>query len=184
MTENEDCIRKFIDGDAAFLKQLYAKNYFGVEAYILKNSGTKEQARDVFQHGLLVLYTLLKKEKLQISNFDNYLFTVCKNFWIKQSSQNSVTKLNTVTLVDESPDLASFHIEQLQWNLFKEKLESLKETCKTIIKLTLAKVSYAEISKKLKFSNENAARQKAFRCKTKLFKMIQADVRFKKLKNN
>lgn len=184
MTENEDCIRKFMDGDAAFLKQLYAKNYFGVEAYILKNSGTKEQARDVFQHGLLVLYTLLKKEKLQISNFDNYLFTVCKNFWIKQSSQNSVTKLNTVTLVDKSPDLASFHIEQLQWNLFKEKLESLKETCKTIIKLTLAKVSYAEISKKLKFSNENAARQKAFRCKTKLFKMIQADARFKKLKNN
>ena len=184
MTENEAIIRNFLQGDAAFLKQLYAKNYYGVEAYVLKNSGTKEQAKDIFQHGLLVLYTLLKKEKIQISSFDNYLFSVCKNLWIKQSSQNNVTKQSFDTLADEPLDLASFHIEQLQWNLYKEKFELLKETCKTIIKMTLAKVSYAEISKKLKFSNENAARQKTFRCKTKLFKMIQSDPRFKKLKNN
>ncbi|MGH1386685.1 RNA polymerase sigma factor [Kordia sp.] len=184
MTENEDSIRKFLIGDAAFLQQLYAKNYYGVEAYVLKNSGTKEQAKDIFQHGLLVLYTLLKKEKLQISSFDNYLFTVCKNLWIKQSSKNNVTKLTIETLVDEPLDLASFHIEQLQWDLYREKLDLLKEACKKIIKMALAKVSYAEISKKLKFSNENAARQKTFRCKTKLFKMIQSDPRFKKLKNN
>ncbi|WP_298516871.1 sigma-70 family RNA polymerase sigma factor [uncultured Kordia sp.] len=184
MIENEVIIRKFLQGESDFLKQLYAKNYFGVEAYVLKNSGTKEQARDIFQQGLLVLYTLLKKEKIQISSFDNYLFSVCKNLWIKQSSQNSVTKLTSEALVDEPFDLASFHIEQLQWNLYTEKLESLKEMCKTIIKLTLAKVSYAEISKRLKFPNENAARQKTFRCKTKLFKMIQSDPRFKKLKND
>ncbi|WP_420572953.1 RNA polymerase sigma factor [Kordia sp.] len=183
MAENEDSIRKFLQGNAAFMQQLYVKNYYGVETYVLKNSGTKEQAKDIFQHGLLVLYTLLKKEKLQISSFDNYLFSVCKNLWIKQSSRNSVTKLTSETLIDEPVDLARFHMEQLQWDLFKEKLESLKETCKTIIKLTLAKVSYAEISKRLKYPNENAARQKTFRCKTKLFKMIQSDPRFNKLKN-
>ncbi len=184
MTGNEDIIRKFLNGDPAFLQQLYAKNYYGVEAYVLKNSGTKDQAKDIFQHGLLVLYTLLKKDKLQISSFDNYLFSVCKNLWIKQSSKKIVTKRPLETLVDESPDLASFHIEQLQWNLFKEKYELLKEACKTIIKMTLANISYAEISKKLKFPNENAARQKAFRCKTKLFKMIKSDSRFNNLKNN
>ncbi|WP_298423190.1 RNA polymerase subunit sigma [uncultured Kordia sp.] len=184
MTQKEDSIHKFLNGDAAFLKQLYAKNYYGVETYILKNSGTKDNAKDIFQHGLLVLYTLLKKDKLQVSSFDNYLFSVCKNLWIKQSSQNSVTKLPLQTLVDESPDLASFHVEQLQWSLYKEKYELLKETCKSIIKMTLANISYAEISKKLKYPNENAARQKAFRCKTKLFKMIKSDSRFKNLKNN
>ena len=184
MTEKEDSIHKFLNGDAAFLQQLYAKNYYGVEAYLLKNSGTKAQAKDIFQQGLLVLYTLLKKEKIQVSSFDNYLFSVCKNLWIKQSSQNNVTKHSLETLVDEPVDLARFHVEQLQWDLYREKLELLKETCKTIIKMTLAKVSYAEISKKLKFSNENAARQKTFRCKTKLFKMIQSDPRFKKLKND
>jgi RNA polymerase sigma factor (sigma-70 family) len=184
MTENEDRIRKFLHGDAAFLKRLYAKNYYGVEAYILKNSGTKEEAKDIFQHGMLVLYTLLKKEKIQISSFDNYLFSVCKNLWIKQSSQNNVTKPHFDTLADEPVDLASFHIEQLQWNLYKEKFALLKELCKSILKMTLAKVSYTEISKKLKFASENAARQQVFRCKTKLFKMIQSDPRFKKLKNN
>ncbi|WP_430412872.1 RNA polymerase sigma factor [Kordia sp.] len=184
MTDNEYSIQKFLNGDTAFLQQLYAKNYYGVEAYILKNSGTKDHAKDIFQHGLLVLYTLLKKDKLQISSFDNYLFSVCKNLWIKQSSQKKVTKLPLTTLVDESPDLASFHIEQLQWSLFREKIELLKETCKSIIKMTLANISYAEISKKLKYPTENSARQKAFRCKTKLFKMIKSDPRFTKLKNN
>ena len=44
-------------------------------------------------------------------------------------------------------------------------------------------ISYTEISKKLNYTNENAARQKGFRCKTKLFKLIQTDPKFKKLKN-
>lgn len=182
MTDKESIINKFLTGDAAFLQQLYSKNYYGVERYVLKNSGTKEEARDIFQQGLLVMYTMLKKEALQVSSFDNYLFSVCKNLWIKYSTQKRVTKLPEDTLVDDSIDLAVFHIEQLQWNLFKEKFELLKDVCKKIIQMTLDNIPYATISKRLKYPNENAARQKVFRCKTKLFKMIRSDSRFKNLK--
>lgn len=183
MTKQEGIIYKFLNGDAALMQKLYSKNYYNVELYILKNSGNKDQAKDVFQQGLLVMYTLLKKEKLAIASFDNYLFSICKNLWIKQAVKKRVTKLPVDTLMDESPDLATFHIEQLQWHLFKEKFELLKETCKSILKMTLKNISYAEISKKLNYANENAARQKVFRCKTKLFKLIQTDPKFKRLKN-
>ena len=93
MIKKEDVIHRFLNGEAALMQKLYSKNYYSVEKYILKNSGTKDHAKDVFHQGLLVMYTLLKKEKLVINSFDNYLFSICKNLWIKQSSKKRVTKL-------------------------------------------------------------------------------------------
>jgi len=183
MTKEEDVTHRFLNGEAALMQKLYSKNYYGVEKYILKNNGTKDEAKDIFQQGLLVMYTLLKKEKLIITSFDSYLFSICKNLWIKQSVKNRVTKLQVNTLIDESPDLAVFHLEQLQWHLYKEKFNLLKDSCKSILKMVLNNISYAKIAKELNYANENAARQKVFRCKTKLFKLIQTDPIFKKLKN-
>lgn len=181
MHKADPFIPKFLDGDPKTLQGLYDKQFLGVEAYILKNGGTRDDAKEIFQNAVIVLYVKLKKEAANIQSFDNYLFSVCKNLWIKESSKKRVTELKVHTLMNEDIDLPSFHIEQQRFDLMYEYLEKLKDTCKTIVKMTLNNIPYSKIIEILGYPNENAARQKVFRCKSKLFKLIKADRRYQKL---
>lgn len=181
--ENQNFIKLFIEGKQQVLEKIYAKNFIGVEKYILKNKGTKTDALDIFQEALLILYTGLKNGDLKIIAFDSYLFFTCKNLWIKKVTKNKVTENDLSTLVSDEVNINTFEIKERQWILFEEKFNLLKEDCSAILKLILQKTPYEAVFKKLNLPNENAARQKVFKCKKKLFKMIKNDKRYNDLKD-
>ncbi|WP_299119482.1 sigma-70 family RNA polymerase sigma factor [uncultured Tenacibaculum sp.] len=181
--ENQNFIKLFIEGKQEVLEKIYAKNFTGVKKYILKNNGTKSDALDIFQEALLILYSGLKSGNLKIIAFDSYLFFTCKNLWIKKVTKNKVTETDLTTLISNDIEDNTFELKERQWELFEEKFNLLKDDCITILKLMLQKTPYESIFKKLNLPNENAARQKVFKCKKKLFKMIQSDKRYYDLKD-
>ena len=181
--DTQKFIKLFLAGNREVLQRIYAKNFSGIKKYILKNNGTQTEALDIFQDALMILYSGLKKGELQINSFDSYLFFTCKNLWIKKVKKNKVTDTDLNTLVSEEVASSSFESKEKQWELFDEKMKLLQKDCFTILKLMLQKVPYNLIYKKLKLPNENAARQKVFKCKKKLFKLIKEDSRYNDLKD-
>jgi RNA polymerase sigma factor (sigma-70 family) len=183
MQNNDMFIQEFLSGTSDALTKIYTTTYPFVEAYIVSHDGSKKDAEDVFHNALVLLFVKLKAGKLNIQSFDKYLFTVCRNLWRRENAKKRVTNLDTIPLVSEELDQASFYIEQEQWELYKGKFEKLSTQCQEILLMLFKKATYAAIVSKYNYASQTVARQRVFKCKTKLIKLIKSDTTYHRLKN-
>ena len=64
------------------IEAIYRDNYPMVQALILNNSGNGDEARDIFQEAMIVVY-----EKAVSGNFElhcqlkTYIYSVCRRLW-------------------------------------------------------------------------------------------------------
>ncbi|GAB5398443.1 MAG: hypothetical protein Aureis2KO_00280 [Aureisphaera sp.] len=148
----------------------------------MSHNGSKAEAEDIFHNALVTLFVKLKNKELQIQSFDSYLFTICRNLWRRECSKNRVTNIDSIPLVDESVDLAKFSLEQNQWDLYREKFSELSENCRKLLGMTFKKVAYKEIVAFFSYASETVARQRVFKCKSRLVQLIKRDPRYLRLK--
>ncbi|GGG30359.1 hypothetical protein GCM10011344_34120 [Dokdonia pacifica] len=182
MNKKDPFIDGFLKGKPETFTKLYTESFPAVLSYILRRGGSKAVAEDIFQNALVTLFVKLKNDELQIQSFNNYLFTICKNLWRRECSQNRVTNLPATPLMDEEVDLAKFSIEQKQWDLYQEKLKELSENCRKLLLLSFKKIPYKEIVVIFNYASETVARQRVFKCKSRLIKLIKNDSRYLRLK--
>lgn len=182
MNKKDPFIDGFLNGKPDIFNKLYTESFPSIQRYIVRRGGSKQIAEDIFHNALVTLFVKLKNEELHIQSFNHYLFTVCKNLWRRECSQNRVTNLPSTPLMDEAVDLAKFSIEQKQWDLYQEKLKELSENCRKLLLLSFKKIAYKEIVKIFNYASETVARQRVFKCKSRLIKLIKKDSRYLKLK--
>ena len=171
--------------DSKKIEEIYQKNLPSVKRFVLQNKGQISDAEDIFQKALLQITARYKREPFDInSNFEAYLFTVCKNLWRRELNKKKkwVTTDSFYKLEGEEHDIAMSIIEQKKWELFTEALQKLSDNCKAILGMFFAKIPYAKIVEKMNYSSETVARQRVFKCKNKLKDIIKKDSRFKSLK--
>jgi len=185
MSLAESYLEAILQGDAKQIREIYKNCFPGVRKFVSQNNGAEEDAEDVFQKALLQIAVRYQKEKFEIrSDFEAYLFTVCKNLWRRELNKlkNRVTNDDSLNLYTEGQDSALALMEQKRFELFNEKLNVISEGCKKVLSLYFAKVSYAEIVKLIGYNSEIVARQRVFKCKKKLSDLVQGDKRFLLLK--
>ncbi|MBX2828548.1 MAG: sigma-70 family RNA polymerase sigma factor [Flavobacteriaceae bacterium] len=185
MKEDARFLNALISNDSTIIKEIYTRIFPKVEKFVLQNKGRASDAEDVFQKALLQLAARYKKERFEIvSSFDAYLFTVCKNLWRRElnKSKRKVTIDPTPELRSEEQDMALALLEQKRWELFQETFQKISENCQKILKMFFQKVPYAEIVKVMSYNSETVARQRVFKCKTRLTELVHADVRYHSLR--
>ncbi len=166
------------------VREIYKGSFYKVLSFISRNKGSRPDAEDVFQNALLQLAVRYKKNKFEInSNFEAYLLVVCKNLWRRElnKSKSLVTNDKVIELKNDNEDIALSVLEQERWELFNEYIAQLSENCLKIMTLFFKRISYAEMVKRFGYNSETVARQRVFKCKSKLKDMIKNDTRFKSL---
>ena len=185
MEDNNYFIDGIFNSDERVIMSIYSRFFPKTLKFVLQNKGQREDAEDIFQKVLLQISIRIRHRELQILNstFEAYFYTACKNLWRRELNKrkNRVTNTKVAELVSEETDFAKELILQERWELLKEKLEELSENCRKVLNLFLSKISYEEIVQRMSYSSETVARQRVFKCKSKLIKNIKSDDRFKKL---
>ncbi|MBC8757596.1 RNA polymerase sigma factor [Kordia sp. YSTF-M3] len=170
-------------GKETVLQEIYDQFFSKVKTFVLQNKGTITDAEDVFHNALIQLYIRLKNRQLVIkSSFEAYLFTTCKNLWRRELNKKRVTKSNVVELEDKETENAYALLEQEQWELYIEKFQLLSENCRKVLTLLFGGTSYEEIVETFSYASKVVARQRVFKCKAKLTKLIKEDTKFSKIK--
>lgn len=180
-TELDDkYLKALLENDNTVISEIYERFFPKTSFFILKNSGTITQAKDIFQEALLYIIMGIKERKLSISCFEAYLFTVTKNMWRREveKQKKRVMKDNLHTLVNKEVEFASFMIEQEHLELYQKKFDLLSSNCKDILTLFFNGTNYEDITTELSYANINTVRQRVFKCKSKLVKLIKFDTRF------
>ncbi|MHA7059174.1 RNA polymerase sigma factor [Aquimarina sp. M1] len=185
MIKNEQYLIGLLNNDSKGIMKIYTEVFPRVRKFILQNKGTQQDAEDIFQKALIQITVRYRKERFEIkASFEAYLFTACKNLWRRElnTSKNRVTNSDIIELVPAERNTALTILEQKRWELFTEKLDLISENCKKILTMFFNNSSYADIVHKMGYSSETVARQRVFKCKTKLSKTIKDDQRYNSLK--
>ena len=81
--------------DSAIIQSIYKKFVPKVVFFVMNNSGDKEQAQDIVQEVMILLFNQAKANTLKLTcPFDAYFFLLCKRKWLnefKKTSNKGVT---------------------------------------------------------------------------------------------
>lgn len=180
-------INGLINNDSAIINSIYKKFVPKVINYIKNNSGDHDQAQDVVQEVLILLFNQAQAKKLQLTcPFDAYFFLLCKRKWInelKKVSNKKVTISDDFTSINESELQMAEQTEvfEEQQSLFNEMFEKLGDKCKELLKMSFTIKSLEEVAEKLNVTYGYVRKKKSI-CTGQLTEMIQETNRYKNIK--
>lgn len=173
------------------LSYLYETTLRKVKQYIVKNGGDTEQAKDIFQDAVIVLFNQVRKNKFdERFPIDAFVHTVAKNLWI-----NSIRKHKRIenhedmsifgTMTDEKDDFLEDLITREKSAAVSRLFGKLNEKCRQILHYYNHEGwSMKQISEKLGYTNENVAKSSHYRCKLALMRLISEDKELENLLKN
>jgi len=168
------------NNDTAVITEIYESFSPMVVNYVLENSGNIEDAKDVMQDAMIVIYKKMEQEDFELTaSFRTYLFSVCRFIWLRKIKKNKkevVTSSFKDTLITNK-EWEDELIESRKALLMKRKLSELSKECRELLRLSFGGVKGKEIASKMNYSVEFVKRKK-FRCKNALIKAIKADPEF------
>ena len=133
-----------------------------VKQYIKDNNGTADDAQDIFQDALVVIFRNVHHEKFELkASIKTYLLAIVKNCWLQELRQRKkipVGVVNDDIAVMDASDEAGFNIAEAAFNLLGEKCRQL------LILFYFKKQSFKEIAASLSFVDEKTAKNKKYRC--------------------
>lgn len=159
------------------IKSIYVSNYRKIELLVLKNNGTKEHAKDVYQDAFIVTWNNIKNDKFIPQNetaIQGYLYTVAKNKWM--DTLRSLRFKNTINSADflfntTDTDFDTLNDETLKDEQLEKVMQAfgiLGEPCKKL----LSAFYFEKQSMNIIADNFNldsaSARNKKYRCMQKL----------------
>ncbi len=158
------------------LKYLYKDPLNKIRSYILKNSGSLDDANDVFQDAIITLFHYVETGKYNEEyELEGFLYRVAKNKWIdlarkKQKIIN--TELIGFDFGDDSDYLLDM-IKEEKLNTFHKLFNQLEDNCKQILSYVMfEKKSMKEISVLMDFKDEKVAKNQNYRCKKYFSKLL------------
>jgi RNA polymerase sigma factor (sigma-70 family) len=149
-------------------EQLY--HYFPkIQKYIRLNSGSKDEALDIFQEALIILYKKVKlvseKEDFKV---DGFLINTCKLLWSNELRKKKVRQKSSDAGLEflAYQDEIQHHITQEQKLVGVDSiLQKLGEKCKNIlIAFYYSKQSMESIAKRFGFNTIQSAKVQKYKC--------------------
>jgi len=186
MQKDKETLASILKGDAKTLTQLYQDCFPAIRQLVLRNSGLIEDAEDIFQEALVVLYRKIKADNLVLKcTLSTYIYSICRNMWLDRLRRKSRT-VGVIDgdqeLVDLDDDVIATIYKNDQYALYQKHFQNIGEGCQKLLTLFFEGKSMKLITQIMGFGSEQYARKRKFNCKEKLVNGIKEDPLFDELK--
>jgi len=169
-------------GDNAGLHRIYREFLPRIHALITQNGGSYDDARDVFQDALVVLFDKCRTENFALSSsFSTLLYGVCRNLWgnrLQKKSRSEVSLTDDLKFTD-STDIEFDLVQAERESIFWDALRRLGNESRQLLELFFEKKSMEEIAETMQLSSVGYAKKRKFICKEQLIEQVKSDVRYK-----
>ena len=181
----EIIIKGILNQDKTILKAVYLTYFPYIKKMVEDHRGGEQDAKDVFQEALIIIYRKIKEDKLEIhTTFKSYLSAICRYIWFKEVS-TSRENIENLSVYLEYENLPEIHMDEFklhkQYQLYQKHFKRLEKGCQKTLKLFLKNKSLKEIAKKLDTSYDYI-RTKKKRCKEQLIRYIKEDPEYNRWK--
>jgi len=150
---------------------------------VLTNSGTTEDANDVFQEAMAIIFEKVRTGRLVLTcSFSTYLYSVCSKIWLKELNSRSQKQRLPENMEWPEQYCAEEHsLYDDLYNIYLTNLQSLKPAYRKVLKMFLDNVSMESIALTMGYKNKDYAKVKKYLGKELLKKRIRRDPRYKEV---
>jgi RNA polymerase sigma factor (sigma-70 family) len=146
-----------------------------IQKLILQNSGTQEDAKDIFQIGVILLHEKVKDNSYnKQSSLKTFFYSICRYQWLKKLKQAKSTeriidthKYDNLPQTEDNDD-GYLHLSETQ-ELLQKKFLILDKKCQKLLKLFYYdNLSMTIIAERVGYTNADNAKTQKYRCIQKL----------------
>lgn len=167
------------------------KEYFPLIRFLVtENGGSGEDAEDVFQDGIIIIYNKISLNQLKLtSSFKTYMYSVCRNLWLQKLNKRKAI-FDKLTDVEEYIDLPKDMLQEASseeaelHRIIQIHFLSLADDCQKLLRLFTKNIPLREIASMLGYKTEKYAKTRKYLCKEELKKRIASDPRSQKIIKN
>jgi RNA polymerase sigma factor (sigma-70 family) len=163
--------------DRKAVETIYRENYNMIKSLIINNSGSADDAKDIFQEAMIVLY-----EKVRSGSFElnclirTYVYSVSRRLWLKRLQQMNhyapalENLQDTVAVEDEIEEIERINNE---FQAMEKAITSLGEPCRSLLEAYyLGKKNMQEIALSFGYTNADNAKNQKYKCLMRLKKIF------------
>ncbi len=175
-TTSQEVMHCLKNGDREILITLYKEHEEMIKQFIMKNNGSLEDAEDLLQDALVILWQNARKTDFELtSQPGTYLYSIVKNLWLKQFNRNKRMVDDKNVHLTASDDSYSADSGQLDLAIVRKYLNEMGETCRQVLLMfyfdgfdmkTIAQANH--------FANPNVAKAKKHQCLQELAKQVKS----------
>lgn len=177
LENDEQIIEGIKDGNSLAIDAIYKRYYPSISHMILQNNGREDEAKDIFQEAVIVLYDKVSKGNFELSSkLKTYLYSICRRLWLKQLNRagfgNSDIRGYEDSLFEEE-DLQQHQELEKKFDQMELALEKMGEPCKTILyDFYILNHSMQDICEKFGYTNTDNAKTQKYKCLQRLKKIF------------
>ena len=161
------------------IERIYRDNYQMIHSFVLNNSGNSDDAADIFQEVMIVLFEKSKLPGFELTcQLKTYIYSICRRLWLKklQSSQRLYKKLeNTDDVVAVEEDLEMHEKRHKDFMIMDSALAKIGEPCKSLLEAYyMYKKQMHQIAADFGYTNADNAKTQKYKCLVRLKKLFFA----------
>jgi RNA polymerase sigma factor (sigma-70 family) len=167
------------ENDKKAIESVYSENYTLIQNFVINNNGTEDDARDIFQEAMIVLYEKAKQKDFELTcQIRTYLYSICRRLWLKKLQyarriESRVENFDKVVSVEE--DLEDHEKLSLQYQTMRTSMGKIGEPCKSLIEAYYVhQKNMHEIAGFFGYTNADNAKNQKYKCLVRLKKLFFA----------
>ncbi len=186
---DKELLEGMIKADPQVLKLIYAENFPSIRQYVLLNRGNEDDAKDIFQDSMILLYRKIKEPEFTLtSSLGTFLYSICRFVWLKELSSRKVHAIlededKNERLISDEKGIIELLERNERLGLYREKFEELSDDCKRVLKMFLNKIPIKDITLAMGYSSDQHTKNRRFRCKKSLIDRIKKSNKYNELGN-
>ncbi|MBN9350861.1 MAG: sigma-70 family RNA polymerase sigma factor [Chitinophagaceae bacterium] len=164
--------------DPLAIEMIYRQSFGPIQSFVIKNNGFSDDARDVFQEAMVILFENAQSESFELTcRIRTYLYSICRRLWLKKIEREkrfytgSFDTLNEIVPVED--DLEMHEKKDADLQLMDEALGKIGEPCKSLLEaFYIQKKSMPEIAESFGYTNADNAKTQKYKCLMRLKKLF------------
>jgi RNA polymerase sigma factor (sigma-70 family) len=159
------------------LRELYKSHYPMVVHLVCSNSGTEQEAKDIYQEAVMAFYERVQQPAFTLTcKIKTYLYAVSRRLWLKKLAEKkrfggTIEEAETFSGIDE--EMINFEEREKQFARMGASLDGLGEPCRSIIEdFYIKDLSMEEVSAKFGYTNADNAKNQKYKCLQRLKKLF------------
>ena len=166
--------------DRQAVEALYKAHYGMIQNMIINNNGSVDDARDIFQEAMIVLYEKSKNDAFELNCLlKTYIYSVCRRLWLKKLQHMQKFVANVETLEETIPveeDLDQHEQKNTHFQMMEKAMQGMGEPCKSLLEAYyLQKKTMSDIATHFGYTNSDNAKNQKYKCLMRLKKLFFAE---------
>lgn len=178
-SQEKQLLNGLANEDRAIIEQIYRENFPMIQSLVLNNNGSGDDAADIFQESMIVLFEKAKSPEFELNCLiKTYLYSVARRLWLKKLQQMQRFGRASDALVETvsvEEDIETHDQNQLKFNMMDVAMSKIGEPCKSLLEAYyIHKKPMLQIAREFGYTNADNAKTQKYKCLVRLKKLFFA----------